>query len=1175
MNSSETSSGSAERQLFFRALEKPAGKERTAFLDGACADNPALRRRLEALVQKFETLGTFLQEPAISLRESRQPQASTTEIKEDAPTRLFTEKAGDRIGRYKLLQQIGEGGCGVVYMAEQEEPVRRRVALKVIRLGMDTRNVIARFEAERQALALMDHPNIARVLDAGATETGRPYFVMELVRGIKITDYCDQHCLPTRQRLELFIQICRAIQHAHQKGIIHRDIKPSNILVTIHDGIPLPKVIDFGIAKATSDQRLTDKTLFTQFELFVGTPAYMSPEQAEMGGLDIDTRSDIYSLGVLLYELLTAKTPFDSKELLAAGLDEMRRTIREKEPVRPSTRLSTMLEGELTTTAKRRACEAPKLIHALRGDLDWIVMKTLEKDRTRRYETANTLAIDLQRHLNNETVAARPPSQLYRFHKLVHRNKLAFAAAAAVAAALVFGIVASTWQATRATKASKEALANAKEAKHAQAKESAARTEAEQNLYESLVREARATRIAHRPGYRERVFELLLRARALLHTNTDPVELRCEASQCLGDFVALNSTVLRDFAANIQLTCLDFKGRLAAFGLEDSTVVLCEIPSGQMVGSLHGGGKFQSLCFSADSDQLLALQDSTWICRWRRSAEGKWPDIPEKTTVSGAFACLSSVDGLYVAVDNPSAREVQLLDTATRDVLRTFQYSQEIETHLTVALSHDSRFLAIGGDSASNGVVIQIWDLLNGTTAVRREPGLALLFSLNFSDDAQYLSCLSNTGGRIYTATGWQRIVQVRDPFDFCGPGEVALSPKGTLAAWPFITHNSVRLLYWSRNENVVTLKEPRRAEQVAFAAGDQFLLTSGGRQARLYPLNTREKFNLARNLDNVTCIAFNPKDSALASIGHDKTVRVWDTVSRQVIWTNELPGQGEAIAYSPDGNLLAAGVWAEKSVLIWDAQSGKALSQFAREGSLGGTWSVQFSPDGQCLAAAGDPDGVRVWELKPYATGTSKQWVEPSLVKSFAGSCGGLVFSRDSQRLAFVQKRPENGHELNIWELGGEALPHVIATNLSFDHRAQAFTPDGRFLLNTDTHRAIVALDPATGKEASRFPVEELSNEELVDAKRGREWGDVAGFWLSPDGTKLAVIPVSRPGVDIWDPRTGRRLYSLPDDSGNVWFLAWSADNLTLAVSRCDGDIAVWKLQEVEQALTSLGLSP
>jgi serine/threonine protein kinase len=306
------------------------------------------------------------------------------------------KQPGDRIGRYKLLQQIGEGGCGVVYMAEQVEPVRRHVALKIIKLGMDTKNVIARFEAEQQALALMDHPSIAKVLDAGATDTGRLYFVMELVRGVKITDYCDKNHLPTRERLGLFIQVCQAIQHAHQKGVIHRDIKPSNILVTMNDGVPMPKVIDFGIAKATQ-QRLTDKTLFTAFEQFIGTPAYMSPEQAEMSALGIDTRSDIYSLGLLLYELLTGVTPFDAKDLLQAGLNELRRIIREQEPMRPSTRLSTMLHAELMTTAQCRQAEPPKLIHLVRGDLDWIAMKALEKERSRRYETANGLAMDVLR----------------------------------------------------------------------------------------------------------------------------------------------------------------------------------------------------------------------------------------------------------------------------------------------------------------------------------------------------------------------------------------------------------------------------------------------------------------------------------------------------------------------------------------------------------------------------------------------------------------------------------------------------------------------------------------------------------------------------------------------------------------------------------------------------------
>src|SRR5688572_32969016 len=349
------------------------------------------------------------------------------------------------IGPFKILQKLGEGGCGVVYMAEQEKPIRRRVAVKLIKLGMDTKQVIARFEAERQALALMDHPNIAKVLDAGATSNGRPYFVMELVRGIKITEYCDKNNLSTEERLKLFIQVCSAIQHAHQKGIIHRDIKPSNIMITLHDGVPVPKVIDFGIAKATTDQRLTDLTFYTAFEQFIGTPAYMSPEQAEMSGLDIDTRSDICSLGVLLYELLTGRTPFDQKKLAEAGLDGMRRVIREEEPIRPSTRVSSLQGEDLTMTASRRHTAALALVSELRGDLDWIVMRCLEKDRTRRYETVNGLAMDVRRHLENEPVAAGPPSQIYRMQKLVRRNKIAVAASGAVFAALVIGLGLSTW----------------------------------------------------------------------------------------------------------------------------------------------------------------------------------------------------------------------------------------------------------------------------------------------------------------------------------------------------------------------------------------------------------------------------------------------------------------------------------------------------------------------------------------------------------------------------------------------------------------------------------------------------------------------------------------------------------------------------------------------------------
>jgi serine/threonine protein kinase/tetratricopeptide (TPR) repeat protein len=398
--------------IFNAACERARGAERKAYLDGACGEDAELRARVDVLLVAHDKAGEFLREPAVTSQR---------------------EGPGSTIDAYKLLQEIGEGGMGVVYMAEQERPVRRKVALKVIKLGMDTKQVIARFEAERQALAMMDHANIARVLDAGATATGRPYFVMELVRGVPIDEYCDTHTLETSARLRLFVDVCRAVQHAHQKGIIHRDLKPTNVLITSYDGIPVPKIIDFGVAKATN-QKLTERTLFTEFHQVIGTPEYMSPEQAEMSGLDVDTRSDIYSLGVLLYQLLTGSTPANPRDLRTAAYAEMTRMIREDEPQTPSTRISKLGVGG-DTVAKHRSSDSRSLSRRLQGDLDWIVMKALEKDRTRRYDTASAFAADVARHLENQPVEAGPPGAWYRLSKFAHRNQKT------VAASLVLVIV--------------------------------------------------------------------------------------------------------------------------------------------------------------------------------------------------------------------------------------------------------------------------------------------------------------------------------------------------------------------------------------------------------------------------------------------------------------------------------------------------------------------------------------------------------------------------------------------------------------------------------------------------------------------------------------------------------------------------------------------------------------
>jgi eukaryotic-like serine/threonine-protein kinase len=410
-----------------------------------------------------------------------EPQNSTDSASEPLPSTILggaertpapREQVGNVVGPYKLLQKIGEGGFGVVYMAEQEKPVRRVVAVKIIKPGMDTAQVIARFESERQALALMDHPNIARVLDAGATDSGHPYFVMELVKGVPITEFCDKNHLPPEARLKLFVDICHAIQHAHHKGVIHRDIKPSNVLVTLHDSVPVVKVIDFGVAKATV-QKLTERTLFTAYGQMLGTPAYMSPEQAEMSGLDIDTRSDVYSLGVLLYELLTGTTPIEAASLRAAGYAEMQRLIREQDAPRPSTRLS-KLGDSAVMTAGNRGLDVKKLTQLLAGDLDWVVMKALEKDRNRRYDTPGGFAEDVGRYLRNEAVVARPPSSAYRIRKFAQRNRGAVLTAAVVAGALLAGILVSTWQAMRARRAEAAALVAAADATAREAETKAA-----------------------------------------------------------------------------------------------------------------------------------------------------------------------------------------------------------------------------------------------------------------------------------------------------------------------------------------------------------------------------------------------------------------------------------------------------------------------------------------------------------------------------------------------------------------------------------------------------------------------------------------------------------------------------------------------------------------------------
>ena len=1098
-----------EETLYHEAVSK-LPEERKAYLEAACGGDAELQARIEALLKAREVNDSFLESPALELNATL-----------DGPPSI--EGPGTKIGRYELMELIGEGGMGLVYLAEQTEPVKRKVALKIVKLGMDTKEVVARFETERQTLALLEHPNIAHVYDADTTQTGRPYFVMEYVEGKSITKYCDEQKLSVEQRLGLFQQVCEGVHHAHQKGIIHRDLKPSNILVSIQDDKAVPKIIDFGIAKAIT-QPLTEKTSFTERGQLLGTPEYMSPEQAEMAYQDVDTRSDIYSLGVVLYELLTGVTPFDAKRLREGGIDHIQQVICEEQALTPSARL-TNLGDKAKAVAERRRTQIITLTRRLHRELEWIPMKAMRKDRTRRYRSASELADDIQNYLTGIPLIAGPESTIYRTRKFIRKHAGSVATAALLAVVIILGLVASILLGCRAEQSRRQEAAARKQVEQAVVRaenaEKAAKEKSEELRRALYVNSIQLADAKYGEANIRRVHELL---------ESCPNDLRGWEWYRLNHIMDQSVMTIRGHSDEVHGMAVSPDGKRIVSGSADKTVKVWDSATGEEVATLRGHSDgVISVAFSPDGKRIISGSWDNTIKVWDAATGAELMTLRGHDFYGGSIDSIAfSPDGERI-VSGSGDKTIKVWDATNGDELMTIRgHERRIGP---VSFSPDGRRIVSGSmdwAEAPWDQTIKVWDAATGAELMTLQGYSGIVSSIAFSPDGQRIASGSYetvkvwnaaTGAEIMTLHG-HKLAVAEVAFSPDGKRIVSGSSDGTIKVWDGSTGAEVMTLRGHKNE----------VGSVAFSPDGMHIISSSkDKTIKVWDTAIRaEAVTLVGHSDWVLSVAFSPDGKRLVS-GDGDAVTVWNVETGAELMT--LRGHDNLVvgaSFSPDGKRIVSGSM-DKTIKIWDAANGAELMTLRGHDDWVG---ASFSPDGRRIVSSSKDSTVRVWDA---ATGE-----ELMILRGHKEGVRCVTFSADGKRI--VSGGVDGA--IKVWD-GSTGAEVMTLRGHSERVWSVAFSPDGkRIVSGSSVDHTIKVWDAGSGAEVLTL---------LGD-------GPVMGVAISPDGKR--IISGGMAGtVKIWDTATGAELMTLVVGHENdVSSVAFSPDGKTVAAGFYDNIIRLWE---------------